>query len=123
LHRERFASKLGEILDFHNFVLQKYYKTDAIDFQQTLEQYLALGEELAPMMTDVTAELHRIREEGGSILFEGAQGALLDIDLGTYPYVTSSNTTAGGAATGTGIGPRYFDYVLGIVKAYTTRVG
>lgn len=123
LHRERFAAKLGEILDFHNFVLQKYYKTSAVDFQQTLEQYLALGEELAPMMIDVTAELHRIREEGGSILFEGAQGALLDIDLGTYPYVTSSNTTAGGAATGTGIGPRYFDYVLGIVKAYTTRVG
>lgn len=123
LHRERFASKLGEMLDFHNFVLQHYYKTDPVDFQATLEQYLALGEELAPLMVDVTERLDTIRKEGGSILFEGAQGALLDIDLGTYPYVTSSNTTAGGAATGTGIGPRYFDYVLGIVKAYTTRVG
>lgn len=123
LHRERFAAKLGEILDFHNFVLQHYYKTDAVDFQETLEQYLALGEAITPLMIDVTAELDRIHKQGGNVLFEGAQGALLDIDLGTYPYVTSSNTTAGGAATGTGIGPRYFDYVLGIVKAYTTRVG
>lgn len=97
MHRERFAAKLGEVLDFHNFVLRRYFKTEAVDFQQTLEQYLALGEEFAPLMTDVTEQLDRIHRDGGNILFEGAQGALLDIDLGTYPYVTSSNTTAGGA--------------------------
>ncbi|MDX1454941.1 MAG: adenylosuccinate synthase [Gammaproteobacteria bacterium] len=123
MHRERFAAKLGEILDYHNFVLQHYFKAEPVDFQETLEQYLALGEELLPLMADVTGLLHDIHEEGGSVLFEGAQGALLDVDLGTYPFVTSSNTTAGGAATGTGLGPRYMDYVLGIVKAYTTRVG
>jgi adenylosuccinate synthase len=122
-HRERFAAKLGEVLDFHNFVLREYFKQPTIDFQQTLDQYLALAPALKPMVADVTAILEALRAEGKSTLFEGAQGALLDIDLGTYPYVTSSNTTAGGAATGSGFGPRYFDYVLGIVKAYTTRVG
>jgi adenylosuccinate synthase len=122
-HRERFAAKLGEVLDFHNFVLREYFKQPTIDFQQTLDQYLALAPALKPMVADVTAILEALRGEGKSTLFEGAQGALLDIDLGTYPYVTSSNTTAGGAATGSGFGPRYFDYVLGIVKAYTTRVG
>lgn len=122
-HRERFAAKLGEVLDYHNFVLQQYFKTDPVPFQATLEQYLELGEQIRPLAADVTALLEDYRRAGAQVLFEGAQGALLDIDHGTYPYVTSSNTTAGGAATGTGLGPRYFDYVLGIVKAYTTRVG
>ncbi len=122
-HRERFAAKLGEVLDYHNFVLQNYFKTDAIDFQQVLDETLAMADYLKPMVADVTELLHQYRSRGESVLFEGAQGALLDIDHGTYPYVTSSNTTAGGAATGTGMGPRDLDYILGITKAYTTRVG
>ena len=122
-HRERLAAKLGEVLDYHNFVLQHYFKEEPVDFQTTLEQALQQAEVLRPLTVDVTETLRNIRAEGGSILFEGAQGALLDIDHGTYPFVTSSNTTAGGAATGTGVGPGYIDYVLGIVKAYTTRVG
>ncbi len=122
-HRERLAAKLGEVLDYHNFVLQHYFKEEPVDFQATLEQALEQAEVLRPLTTDVTETLRNIRTAGGSILYEGAQGALLDIDHGTYPFVTSSNTTAGGAATGTGVGPGYIDYVLGIVKAYTTRVG
>ncbi len=122
-HRELFAAKLGEVLDYHNFVLQNYYKTDAVDFQKVLDQSLAWAEEIRPMVADVTMLLHGFQERGDHMLFEGAQGALLDIDHGTYPFVTSSNTTAGGAATGTGMGPRDLDYVLGITKAYTTRVG
>ena len=122
-HRERFAAKLGEVLDFHNFVLQRYFQTEPVDFQQVLDDTLAMGERLRPLATDVTALLEAHRRRGDNVLFEGAQGAMLDIDHGTYPYVTSSNTTAGGAATGTGLGPRYLDYVLGITKAYTTRVG
>ena len=122
-HRERFAARLGEVLDFHNFVLKNYFRTGPVDFQRTLDDYMALGERLAPMVVDVTQQLLKHSDAGERILFEGAQGALLDIDHGTYPYVTSSNTTAGGAATGTGIGPLRLDYVLGIVKAYTTRVG
>jgi adenylosuccinate synthase len=121
--REKFAAKLGEILDFHNFTLQHYFKQPAIDFQKTLDEQLSYAERVKPLVTDVTLALHHIREDGGDVMFEGAQGAMLDIDHGTYPYVTSSNTTGGFAATGTGIGPRDFDYVLGIVKAYTTRVG
>jgi adenylosuccinate synthase len=123
LHRERFAAKLGEVLDFHNFVLQHYFHATPLDFQQILEETLARGERLAPMIADVTGILHELRVAGDRVMFEGAQGALLDIDHGTYPYVTSSNTTAGGAATGTGVGPCFLDYVLGITKAYTTRVG
>ncbi len=123
LHRERLAAKLGEVLDFHNFVLQHYFKSEPVDFQATLDQCLGYAEWLGPMMADVTEILREVQEAGGDILFEGAQGALLDVDHGTYPYVTSSNTTAGGAATGTGVGPLNFDHVLGIVKAYTTRVG
>ncbi len=123
LHRERFAAKLGEVLDFHNFVLQNYFHVAPLDFQRILEDALARSERLAPMIADVTGILHELREAGERVMFEGAQGALLDIDHGTYPYVTSSNTTAGGAATGTGVGPRFLDYVLGITKAYTTRVG
>src|SRR6185295_5524229 len=121
--RERFAAKLGEVLDFHNFVLQKYFQLPAIDFQQVLDESLKQAERIKPLVADVTAVLEDLHQRGENVLFEGAQGAMLDVDLGTYPFVTSSNTTAGGAATGTGIGPREFDYVLGIVKAYTTRVG
>ena len=121
--RERFAAKLGEVLDFHNFVLQHYFRQHPVDFQKILDEQLAYAETLAPLLTDVTLDLNRLRREGANALFEGAQGAMLDVDLGTYPYVTSSNTTAGFAGTGSGLGPRSFDYVLGIVKAYTTRVG
>ena len=121
--REHFASLLGEILDYNNFQLKHYYQVPAVDFQETLEQALAWGEQLRPMVADVPELLHRMRLAGERILFEGAQGSLLDIDHGTYPYVTSSNTTAGGTSTGSGFGPLYLDYVLGITKAYTTRVG
>jgi adenylosuccinate synthase len=121
--RDRFAAKLGEVLDFHNFVLTRYFNQPAIDFQRTLEEQLSYVERLRPLVVDVTAVLAALRAQGANVLFEGAQGAMLDVDVGTYPFVTSSNTTAGGAATGTGIGPRNFDHVLGIVKAYTTRVG
>ena len=122
-HRERLAAKLGEVLDYHNFVLKNYYKVEPIDFQKTLEEALEFAEWLKPLVTDVTARLHELRRQGANIMFEGAQGTLLDIDHGTYPYVTSSNTTAGGTSTGSGVGPLYLDYVLGITKAYTTRVG
>ncbi len=121
--RDRFAAKLGEVLDFHNFLLQQYYRVAAVDFQKTLDTQLAMAERLEPLVADVTGTLAALRTAGANVLFEGAQGAMLDVDLGTYPYVTSSNTTAGFAATGTGLGPRAFDGVLGIVKAYTTRVG
>src|SRR6266850_2490462 len=122
-HRERFAAKLGEVLDFHNFVLQRYFNLAAVDFQRVLESNLELGERLKPLVADVTGILDQLGQDGGNVLFEGAQGAMLDVDLGTYPYVTSSTTTAGGAAAGTGIGPRRLHEVLGIVKAYATRVG
>ena len=121
--RDRFAAKLGEVLDFHNFALQHYYRQPAVDFQKTLEAQLAMATRIAPLVTDVTRELEQLRLASANVLFEGAQGAMLDVDLGTYPYVTSSNTTAGYAGTGTGLGPKVFDSVLGIVKAYTTRVG
>src|SRR6201995_3387675 len=121
--RDRFAAKLGEVLDFHNFVLQRYFAQSAIDFQRTLDEQLSYAERVRPLLLDVTGALAELRQRNANVLFEGAQGAMLDVDVGTYPFVTSSNTTAGGAATGTGIGPRMFDGVLGIVKAYTTRVG
>jgi adenylosuccinate synthase len=121
--RDRFAAKLGEVLDFHNFVLTRYFQLPALDFQKTLDEQIGYGERVKPLVVDVTRELAQLRSAGANVMFEGAQGAMLDVDHGTYPYVTSSNTTAGGAATGTGLGPRAFDYVLGIVKAYTTRVG
>ena len=123
LHRERFAEKLAGVMDFHNFVLKNYYKVETVDFQKTLDDALLIAEQLKPMIADVAAILHDHRRRGENILFEGAQGSLLDIDHGTYPYVTSSNTTAGGTSTGSGFGPLYLDYVLGITKAYTTRVG
>ncbi len=122
-HRERFASKLGEMLDYHNFVLQNYYKTSPIEFQQVLDQMMALQDDLQPLVLDVPEQVYQYHKLGDNVLFEGAQGTLLDIDHGTYPFVTSSNTTAGGASTGSGMGLLYFDYVLGITKAYTTRVG
>ena len=120
---ERFAVKLAEVLEYHNFSLEHYYKVEPVDFQKTFDEAMVYAEWLRPLMTDVTARLHELRSEGANIMFEGAQGSLLDIDHGTYPYVTSSNTTAGGTATGSGFGPLYLDYVLGITKAYTTRVG
>ncbi|MCJ8170241.1 adenylosuccinate synthase [Atopomonas sediminilitoris] len=120
---ERLASKLAEVLEYHNFALQHYYKCEPIDLQETLAQCTAYAEALKPLVVDVTAKLHELRKAGEHIMFEGAQGSLLDIDHGTYPFVTSSNTTAGGTATGSGFGPLYLDYILGITKAYTTRVG
>lgn len=118
-----FAEKLKELLDYHNFMLTGYYQVEAVDYQQVLDEALMLGEQVKPMLTDVSESLYRYQEQGKNLLFEGAQGALLDIDHGTFPYVTSSSTTAGGAATGSGIGPLHLDYVLGITKAYSTRVG
>jgi adenylosuccinate synthase len=118
-----FTERLREVMEYHNFALTNYFKADAVDYQQVLDEALAQGEQIAPMIEDIPGTLHRLRAEGKSVMFEGAQGALLDIDHGTYPYVTSSTTTAGGAASGSGVGPRDLDYVLGIVKAYTTRVG
>ncbi|OOZ41088.1 adenylosuccinate synthase [Solemya pervernicosa gill symbiont] len=120
---ERFAARLAEVLEYHNFALEHYFKVEKVDFQKTLDEGLAMAERIRPMVADVTGLLHKYRAEGKDIMFEGAQGTLLDIDHGTYPYVTSSNPTAGGAATGTGVGPRDLDYILGITKAYTTRVG
>ncbi len=120
---EEFAVKLKEIMDYHNFALEHYFKVEPVDYQKTLDETMEMAKELLPMMADVTDMLHEYRKQGKNILFEGAQGSLLDIDLGTYPYVTSSNTTAGGTATGSGFGPMYLDYVLGITKAYATRVG
>ena len=121
--RENFAAKLGEVLDYHNFLLKNYFRAQTVDFAQTLEEALEAAELIAPITADVTQILQDIADDGKSILFEGAQGTFLDIDHGTYPFVTSSNTVAAAASTGTGVGPRNLDYILGIVKAYTTRVG
>jgi len=118
-----FAERLRELLEYHNFALTQYYQAEAVDYEQTLADMLALGEQIAPMLGDVSELLYAMRDAGKNILFEGAQGAMLDIDHGTYPFVTSSNTTSGGAACGTGVGLLDFDYVLGITKAYSTRVG
>ncbi len=120
---EKFAIKLSEVMDYHNFQLEHFYGVASLEIDQVLEQFLVFGEQLKPMITDVSSTLFDIRTGGGNILFEGAQGSLLDIDHGTYPFVTSSNTTAGCTATGSGFGPLYLNYVLGITKAYTTRVG
>lgn len=121
--RENFAAKLGEILDYHNFLLQKYFRADPVDFAQTLDSAMSAAEVIGPITADVTQILHDLDTADRRILFEGAQGTFLDIDHGTYPFVTSSNTVAAAASTGSGIGPRDLDYILGIVKAYTTRVG
>ncbi len=115
--------RLNALLDLHNFLLQRYYGADPVEPDREFERLVELAERIKPLVADVTELLREMQTGGRSILFEGAQGAMLDIDLGTYPYVTSSNTTVGGASTGTGMGPAAVDCVLGIVKAYTTRVG
>ncbi len=119
----RFAARLAAAMEFHNFMLQEYYGVETVDFEQTRDAWFEMTGRILPLVIDVPDYLHDLRAKGSNILFEGAQGTLLDVDQGTYPFVTSSNTTAGAAATGTGIGPGAIDYVLGIVKAYTTRVG
>jgi adenylosuccinate synthase len=122
-HRDRFAAKLGEMLDYHNFVLKNYFQAPVVDFQQTMDDTLALADRIKPMMADVPQLLFEANRAGHNLLFEGAQGTLLDIDHGTYPFVTSSNCIAGAATTGSGVGPQMLHYVLGITKAYSTRVG
>jgi adenylosuccinate synthase len=122
-HRERFAAKLGEVLDFHNFVLKNYFHVATVDFQQTLDETMALAERIKPLVMDVPRALYEAGKAGQNLLFEGAQGTLLDIDHGTYPFVTSSNCVSGAASSGSGVGPQNLHYVLGITKAYTTRVG
>lgn len=124
LFNEKFlASRLAEVLEYHNFVLQNFHEHEPIDYHQLLDNLLIQAKELQTLKIDVVQALDDARTQHKNIIFEGAQGTLLDVDHGTYPYVTSSNTTAGAASTGTGFGPRYFDYILGIMKAYTTRVG
>ena len=123
LNEARFAEKLRENLDYHNFVLTQYLKADAVDFQKTYDDAMANVARIAPMVGDVSSALHAAYNGGASLLFEGAQGSLLDVDHGTYPFVTSSNCVAGNAAAGSGVGPNMLHYVLGITKAYTTRVG
>ena len=122
-HPQRFAAKLRELLDYHNFVLKNFLRAEAVDFQKTHDEALRLADRIKPMVADVPQLLYKAHKAGHSLLFEGAQGTLLDIDHGTYPYVTSSNCVAGAAAAGAGIGPQHLHYVLGVTKAYTTRVG
>lgn len=122
-YRDRLAAKLGEMLDYHNFVLKHYFHAPVIDFQQTMDEALKQAERIKPMVADVPELLFNAQKAGHNLLFEGAQGAMLDVDHGTYPYVTSSNCVAGAAAPGSGVGPQMLQYVLGITKAYTTRVG
>jgi adenylosuccinate synthase len=123
LFRDDLEEKLRNLIEYHNFQLTQYYKVEAIDFDETLKLCKEWKEEIRGMVTDVTEDLNQLRLAGKNLMFEGAQGTLLDIDHGTYPFVTSSSVTAGGVSTGTGIGPLYLDYILGITKAYTTRVG
>ena len=123
MYPHELADKLRAVVDYHNFVLTGWLKADAVDYQKVLDEALAFGEYVRPMIDDVSTVLHDLRRGGKNILFEGAQGSLLDIDHGTYPFVTSSNTTVGGAYAGSGVGARDIDYVLGICKAYATRVG
>ncbi|MGH8477928.1 MAG: adenylosuccinate synthase [Methylococcales bacterium] len=120
---EHFAEKLRLVLDYHNFMLEHYYQEPISDYSRILEESLELAHRIGPMLADVAGKLHELQKNGKNILFEGAQGSMLDVDHGTYPYVTSSNTISAGAATGTGIGPLDLDYILGITKAYSTRVG
>ena len=123
LNEKRFVEKLRENVDYHNYVLVNFLKKSAVDFQKTLDDSLKAAEELRPMVADVSSALHDAFHAGGNLLFEGAQGSMLDVDHGTYPFVTSSNCVAGNAAAGSGVGPNMLHYVLGITKAYTTRVG
>jgi len=123
LDEGKFAEKLKTVMEYHNFALEHLYKADTLDYDTVLADTLAYVARLKPMMADISNRLHELRRSDENVMFEGAQGSLLDIDHGTYPYVTSSNTTAGGASTGSGVGPRDLDYILGITKAYTTRVG
>jgi len=123
LDAESFAEKLKEVMEYHNHSLVNYFKQDAVDYQTVLDEIMGMRDKIISMIADIPATLYNLRKDGANIMFEGAQGTLLDIDQGTYPYVTSSNCTAGGACTGSGIGPCDLDYVLGITKAYTTRVG
>lgn len=120
---DQLADKLRDAVDYHNFVLANWLKADTVDYQKVLDDARAFGHYVKPMVDDVSTILYDLRKSGKKILFEGAQGSLLDIDHGTYPYVTSSNTTVGGAYAGCGVGARDIDYVLGIAKAYATRVG
>ena len=122
-HPERFAAKLRELLELHNFALEGYLHGKALAFEPIFEAAMKAGEELRPMIGDVGYTLYNAHRAGANILFEGAQGTLLDIDHGTYPFVTSSNCVAGNASAGSGVGPDYLHYILGITKAYTTRVG
>lgn len=123
LNPDLFAEKLRTLLDYHNFVLRHYYDEPEFDYEQVCAETLEFGPRIQPMLADVAGKLYELRAAGKNILFEGAQGAMLDIDHGTYPYVTSSNTVSAGAAIGAGIGPLDLDYILGITKAYSTRVG
>jgi len=118
-----FAEKLEGVMEYHNHALVHYFKADAVDYQSTLDEIMGMRDKIVAMIADIPATLYQLRKDGKDIMFEGAQGTLLDIDQGTYPYVTSSNCTAGGACTGSGVGPCDLDYILGITKAYTTRVG
>ncbi|GAM56660.1 adenylosuccinate synthetase [Vibrio ishigakensis] len=121
--KQAFAEKLKEVMEYHNFQLEHFYKADTVSYEDVLEECMGYADLLTSMVMDVTDELDAARKRGDKIMFEGAQGTLLDIDHGTYPYVTSSNTTAGGVAAGSGFGPRHVGYILGITKAYCTRVG
>ncbi len=123
LNTDTFAEKLKGVMEYHNFALVNYFKADAVDYQTVLDEIMGMRDKIVSMIADIPAMLHNLRKDGADIMFEGAQGTLLDIDQGTYPYVTSSNCTAGGACTGSGVGPCDLDYILGITKAYTTRVG
>ena len=122
-HHDYFTDKLEKILDYHNFVLKNYFHVSTVDFQKTKDDILSLSERIKPMVADVSQLLFEANKAGNNLLFEGAQGTMLDIDHGTYPYVTSSNCIAGAATTGSGVGPQILHYILGITKAYTTRVG
>ena len=118
-----FGERLAEVMELHNFMLEKYYAAPTVSVAATRDEWLVMAARIRPMVTDTVAYLSDLRRSGARLMFEGAQGAMLDVDHGTYPYVTSSNTSAGAAATGSGLGPADFDYVLGVVKAYATRVG
>jgi len=123
LNMDTFTEKLKGVMEYHNFALVNYFKAEAVDYQTVLDEITGMRDKIVSMIADIPAMLHNLRKDGANIMFEGAQGTLLDIDQGTYPYVTSSNCTAGGACTGSGVGPCDLDYILGITKAYTTRVG